>query len=174
MATVTASALASMKDAQATRHGNTAVPYLVEQEIDLSKIATQKGSALAAGDIVEAIKVPAGSVVLLAGLAAKTVKAGSSTDVALDFGITGNDPDRFVDGWVYGTAAAGDFAPFATTAITPIAFSAVSETLDILIAAQSGTVTGGIVRAWAVLLDVNDRPQGGIVGLTTRYVPSNV
>lgn len=167
MATITASALTNMASAQATRHGNTAVPYLVEQEIDLAKIAAQKGSALAAGDIIEAVKVPAGTLVKFAGLALKTDMTGTSTDATVDFGITGNDPDRFVDGWDVDAAVPGDQAPIAATAITPVAFSAVDDTLDILIATQTGTITGGVIRVFAEFLDLTDRPQGGIVGVTS-------
>jgi len=43
-------------------------PYLVQNSIDFSAAVTAKGTALAAADIIEAITVPANTMILDAGL----------------------------------------------------------------------------------------------------------
>jgi hypothetical protein len=72
--------------------------------------ATTKGTALAAADVIEVIDVPAGTMVLNAGLQVITVATGESNDTTVDLGITTTDPDCFVDGFDLDAAAAGAYA----------------------------------------------------------------
>ena len=147
-----------------TGHGqrtNKRTPYLVEWYIDLADAVTAKGSALAQGDVIEAIKVPAGTQVLFAGLQVIEEMEGSSTDATIDMGITGGDVDAFVDGFDLDGAAAGAFASPATASITPATFVTTADTIDLLIATQTNTITGGVLRVFASLLDCSyqyDRP----------------
>ena len=136
---------------------NRRTPYMVETYIDLADAVTAKGSALAQGDIIEAIKVPAGTQVLFAGFQKKTAMTGTSTDLTFDFGITGGDVDAFVDGFDFDGASVGAYATVASAAITPATFVTTDDTLDILFATQTGTVTGGIIRVFAVLVDLSDQ-----------------
>ena len=157
MATITT--LAS----QGTGHQNRTnkrTPYLTEAYIDFAAATTAKGTALAAADVIEAIKLPAGTWVLAAGLQKVGAMTGSSTDLTLDFGVTGVNADAYVDGWDFDAAAVEAFAASPTTA-NEVTVVASTDTIDILIATQTGTLTGGVVRAWAIVQDIsnlNDRP----------------
>jgi hypothetical protein len=71
----------------------TNMPYFVEKTIDFAVAATTKGTALAAADVIEVIDVPAGTMVLNAGLQVITVATGESNDTTVDLGITTTDPD---------------------------------------------------------------------------------
>lgn len=149
-------------------NNNVAVGYLAENVIDLAEAATAKGSALAASDVIEAIRVPAGTQVLFAGVQIVSVMTGTSTDATIDLGITGGDVDAFVDGMDLDGAALGAYGTPATAAITPATFVTTADTIDILIATQTGTITGGKIRVFAHLLDCSatnrKRPGIAVVG----------
>lgn len=129
-------------------------PYMIQNTIDLAVATTSKGTALAASDVYQCLSIPASSVILHAGLQVVTVMTGTSTDTGYDLGITGGDVDNFVDGFDYDGAAAGDYAP------TPAAYAPVvvgtADTLDILVAAQTGTSLTGKIRVFATLMDISD------------------
>lgn len=126
--------------------------FMTQVTIDFAKAASAKGTALAAGDIIQTIKVPAGFQCITAGWEVLTVHTGTSTDTALDLGFTGGDPDIYVDAFDYDAAAVGAFASLAGTA-APVQIGAAADTLDILIQAQTGTTTGGKLRVFAKLMD---------------------
>lgn len=134
-----------------------------EVTIDLPTAATEKGSALAAADIIEAIDLPANSVVIAAGLEVTTANAGS-TALTLDLGVTGVDVDVFVDGFDLEAASAGDFAQ-APAAYQPVVIGDTADTLDLLIASLTTTNTAGAVRVWVVYADVRDTRKPGITAL---------
>lgn len=128
-------------------------PYMAEWVIDFAKVAEEKGSALAAADVIETISVPAGSHVIMAGLQVLEPMTGTSTDATLDFGVTGGDVDHYVDGFDLDAAAANAYAPGASTVYDPT-FFATADTLDVLIATQTGTITGGKLRVYAIIVPV--------------------
>jgi len=127
-------------------------PYMVQGILDFAQAATDKGSALAAADIIEAITVGANTMVMAAGMECTTTPSGG-TGTVLDLGITGGDVDAFVDGFAFDSASAGDYATLANTA-TPILVTT-SDTVDVLIQAATTVSTAGKVRVWAVLMDVD-------------------
>ena len=131
------------------------VPYLVDVSIDFAAAATAKGSALAAADIIECISVPANTLILNAGIEVITVLGGESSDTALDLGVTGVDVDVFVDGFDGDAAAAGAYAQNAA-AFQPVVIGT-ADTIDLLIAAATTAPTSGVVRVWAVLMDIDGR-----------------
>lgn len=146
-----------------SRATNVKVPYLVEVEIDLADAVTEKGSALAQADVIEAIPVPANTVILAGGAAKKTAMTGTSADLTFDIGITGGVVDNLVNGWDFDGAAVDSYA-------TPIGvqepvFVTAADTIDILFATQTGTVTGGVLRVFALLLDVSDSKAPGLAAL---------
>ena len=132
-----------------------AVPYLVDVTVDFAAAATAKGSALAAADVIEALSVPANTVILNAGMEVITVLGGESSDTTFDLG-TGVDADNFVDGFDADAAAAGAYAQNAA-AFQPIV-AGTADTIDILIATATTAPTSGEVRVWAVLMNVDGRP----------------
>ena len=139
----------------------TNTPYFVEKTIDFAAAAAAKGSALAAADIIEVIDVPAGTMVINAGLQVITVSTGESADNTLDLGITGVDADCFVDGFDLDAAAAGAYAQNAA-AFQPLIVGT-ADTIDLLIATATTAPTGGKVRVWAVMCDIGAKPAPGIV-----------
>lgn len=132
-----------------------AVPYLVDVTVDFAAAATAKGSALAAADVIEALSVPANTVILNAGMEVITALGGESSDTTFDLG-TGVDADNFVDGFDADAAAAGAYAQNAA-AFQPIV-AGTADTIDITIATATTAPTSGEVRVWAVLMDVDGRP----------------
>jgi hypothetical protein len=149
MATVTA-----LKGGATAGRTAGSVPYLVSVEVDFAAAATAKGSALAAADIIEAINVPANTVALTAGIEVISALVGESSDTRLLLGVTGGDVDAFVASWDATAAVAGAYAPAATT--VPVVFAA-ADTIDLEIDAATTAPTAGVVRVWAVLMDVDGR-----------------
>jgi len=133
------------------------LPYVVEKTIDFAVATTAKGSALAAADVIEAIDVPAQSVVLNAGY---EVTATITGDVTIDLGVTGIDADVFVDGAVLAAATTvGTFAQNAA-AYQPVVLGA-ADTVDLLIAGSTAAISAGKVRVWALIVDVSDKDAPG-------------
>jgi hypothetical protein len=131
-------------------------PYVVRYVIDIADAVTEKGSALAQADVIQAIPVPANTRILDAGLYCKTAMTGTSTDLTFDFGITGGDVDNYVDGWDFDAAVAGDFAT-PVGIVEPVTVTT-ADTIDILLITQTGTLLTGEVIAWALLYDISDVP----------------
>lgn len=150
MATVTTLAGGSVDGFTAGR-----MPYFKEVLIDFAAAATAKGSALAAADVIEAISVPANTMILNAGLEVITVAGGESSDTTVDLGVTTTEPDNFVDGFDLDAAAAGAYAQNAA-AFQPLVIGS-ADTIDLLIATATTAPTSGVVRVWAVLMDIDAR-----------------
>ena len=131
------------------------VPYFVDMTMDFAAAATAKGSALAAADVIECISVPADTLILNAGFEVITAAGGESADNAWDLGITGVDADVFVDGFDGDAAAAGAYAQNAA-AYQPVVI-ATADTIDLLIQAATTAPTSGVLRVWAVLMDIDGR-----------------
>jgi hypothetical protein len=62
--------------------------------------------------------------------------------------------DNFVDGFDFDGASVGDYAFKAGQ--TPVLIGGTSDTIDIEIQAMTGTTTGGVIRMFAVCMDVDD------------------
>jgi len=85
-----------------------------------------------------------------------TLLAGESSDNAFDLGVTGVDADVFVDGFDADAAVAGGYAQNAA-AFQPVVIGATADTIDLLIQAATTAPTSGVVRVWAVLMNVDGR-----------------
>lgn len=141
---------------------NVKTPYFVETEIDFAAAVTAKGSALAQADVIQALDIPAGTVILMGGVQVTEAMAGTSTDTTLDVGITGGDVDNLVDGFDFDGASLSDYA--VTGVNEPVVVSA-DDTIDILIATQTGTITGGKLRVFALLVDIVEKNAPGLAAL---------
>jgi hypothetical protein len=131
----------------------------MEVELDFVAIAAARAAAgataLASGDVLEAIPLPAKALVLHVGV--DVVTAGTS-GLTLDVG-DGADADGYLDG-VSG-AAVGSFASVATVAGDPGALVGLSagkyysaaDTIDVVLVGQ---VPGDLVcRVWALVVDAS-------------------
>jgi allophanate hydrolase subunit 2 len=142
--------------------GGVRTPYMVEVEVDLAEVVTAKGSAIAQGDVIEVIDLPAGTMILAGGVQVTEAMTGTSTDATIDVGVTGGDVDNLVDGLDLDGAAAG---AYAATGVNEPVIVASADTIDILVVTQTGSITGGKVRVFAVLLDVSAKSTPGLAAL---------
>ena len=139
------------------------IPYVIGKEINLATAVTTKGTALAQGDVIEALDLPAGCMILAGGALKVTAMTGTSTDLTFDIGITGGDVDNIVDGWDFDGAAVGSYAtPLGVQ--EPVVVST-ADTLDILFTTQTNTVTGGKIWVYAVVVDIRPTENPGIAAL---------
>ena len=125
-------------------------PYMVQTTLNWATALSDKGSALAASDVIPVIAVPKGTMVLNAGIEVDTATDGSTFTV--DLGMV--DADVFVDGFDATSAA-------AVVAQNPAAYQPVmavaNDNIDVTIATLSGgAVTSGKFRVWAILMDCTD------------------
>ena len=116
-------------------------PYLVENTIDISAINGDSGAAQ--NDVIQALDIPAETLVMEAGI---EVLTALSSSVTLDLGITGGDVDIYVDG---DTNATG----YAALTGTARHIAASADTLDVLV--LSAASSAGKIRVWAVMCDVS-------------------
>lgn len=117
--------------------------------IDLTEL-----SGLASTDTIEAIEVPAGTIVLSAGYEIITAGTGTGT---LSLGDA-SDVDRYVAAVVQ--TAAGQKAALATN--VPHLYTA-ADTIDL----KSATaVCNSKVRVWAIMADCNGTSDDMVVALT--------
>ncbi|AXP07707.1 hypothetical protein SmphiM6_15 [Sinorhizobium phage phiM6] len=133
--------------------------YKIWYEVDLAEAVTAKGSALATGDIIEAVRVPAGHLVLAAAAKKSAALTGTAADLLIDVGITGVDADAYVADWDFDAAAVGSYATPPAAAV-PLVVST-SDTIDLLLA-FTGTVTGGKIEVHAVVADLTHESRGAI------------
>lgn len=143
---------------------NVRLPYLAEVEINIVDVIAEKGSAVAAADVIDVIGIPANTIVLAATLQKTSAFAGTSTDLTLDFGVTGGDTDAFVDGWDFDGATVGTHGALAAGSSVGVLFDTAGK-LSILVATQTGTWTAGKIRAQVLMLDISDKRTATIAQL---------
>jgi len=125
---------------------NGRTPYLVENTVNLDTFNP------AQNDVVQAIDVPAETLIMAAGV---EVLVACSSSVVLDVGITGStagfsDPDAYVDAY---DATGASYAPRDVADGAPMLTCKVADTIDVLVAGAASTV--GKIRVWAVLCDIS-------------------
>ena len=111
-------------------------------------------SALAATDVIEAIEVPAGTIVLSAGYEILTVGTGSGT---LSLG-DGGDVDRYVA--AVAQTAAGQKTALATN--VPHLYTA-ADTIDLT---SATAVCNSKVLVWAIMADCNGNSEDYVVSMS--------
>lgn len=131
--------------------------YKIWKEVDIAAAVTAKGSALAAADVIEVLRLPAGTVILAAGAQKTAAMTGTSTDLTFDIG-TAVDPDQYVDGWDFDAAAVNSYATPLGVQLAQVLSA--SDTLDITIATMTGTLLTGKVLVWAVVADLTVEQRG--------------
>ena len=114
-------------------------PYFVENTIDFDVFNPE------ANDVVQALNVPAETLVINPGLEVLTALSGS---VTLDLG-DGDDVDRYVDG---DTNAVGHATTVAKASNSGHVY-ATADTIDVTVLGATAAV--GKVRVYAVMCDVS-------------------
>jgi hypothetical protein len=145
-----------------TRHmDNTNLVYKVWRELDIAAAVTAKGSALAQADVIEALRLPAGVQVLAAGAQKTAAMTGTTADLTIDLGITGVNADAYAAAWAFPGAAVGSYAtPLGDQTVALVVST--TDTIDILLKAMTGTLTGGKIMVWAVVVDITPEQRGVI------------
>jgi hypothetical protein len=147
MAIVTSALQAATGNSRPTRN-----VYMVENTINFADHTVDPS----AGDVVQAITVPAGSVIMAAGLevvTALTLDNDADNDVTIDLG-TDTEADKYVDGFDADAATAGTYAAADAAAAGPEVHGT-ANTLDMTFAATSADgISAGKIRVWAVMLDI--------------------
>ena len=121
---------------------NGRTPYLVENTIDMSVSGFQP----AANDIVQALDVPAESIVMNAGI---EVLTASPSSVTLDMG-DGDTVDIYVDGL---DSTSTGYSAVHQDVLSTGKIYASADTIDIKVLGAQDTT--GKVRAWAVVCDIS-------------------
>ncbi len=98
--------------------------------------------------------------------------ASTSTDLTLDIGFTGGNTDWVADGFDYDGAAVNAYtAPVVAELPIQIDAAGTNNSLDVLIATQTGTFTGGKLRIFAYVMDAtNIDDEDGMPGAVARDV----
>ena len=153
MAAGTISTLASVARGSSARGRQ---PYFVEQSIDLAAAVTAKGGALEAGEIIQAITVPANTMIMTAGFEITTVEGGNSADALMSLGVTGGDVDRFVGGFEIDAAdaPAGTYATMADGS-APVIIGGTADTIDLELDSITTAPSDGVLRVFAILMNVD-------------------
>ena len=111
---------------------------------------TAGATALAAGDSIEVLQIPANTLVMAVGATTTTLEGAAST---FDIGLTGGDVDGFVDG---GDANAAGTTNSNGALLIPNNnghYFEDADTIDMLIGV-SGVVTDlAKVKVWALVVD---------------------
>lgn len=158
MATITSLAQTSSSTTGAT-HEWKAMPTVYKFTLDLAVAATAKGSALASADVIECIRVPAGSVVMAAGIYCVTAGTGGTSDQAFTLG-DGSSANRYATTFDADAAVAGGMS-VVVPSTDKFAYAA-SDTIDVTISAGTTINTAGKFLIWAIVVDINDIESVGL------------
>ena len=147
MANITAALKASSGNSQRGRN-----VYYVDNVIDLTANSINPATA----DTIQAITVPANTLVVAAGLqVVNSATMNTGTDATASLGFTGGDVDEFVATFDIDGAADGAYAP--QIAITGLTASTSDDTIDVLLAGTGTSFSAGKIRVYAMLMDISDQ-----------------
>tara|TARA_A100001388_G_scaffold262795_1_gene232630 strand:+ start:645 stop:1127 length:483 start_codon:yes stop_codon:yes gene_type:complete len=125
--------------------------YYVDNVIDLTANSINPN-----GDTIQAITVPANTLILAAGLqVVESATMNSGTDATASLGFTGGDVDEFVATFDIDAAADGAYAP--QIAITGLTASTSADVIDVLLAGSGASFTAGKIRVYAIMMDISDQ-----------------
>ena len=124
-----------------------------EVELDFAAIVAARAAAgataLAAGDTLQVINLPAYSVVLAAGLNIVSAET-TNTTATFDFGFTGGSPAAAN---VYANDAASNVVAMDSDNLANPTVIATADTIDILL--NTAVPANAVVKAWAIVADCN-------------------
>jgi len=144
MATITSTLKSATGNSQRGRN-----PYMVENTIDL----TAQAISSTAGDVVQAITVPANTKILTAGFqVVNSATMNSGTNATATLGTA--DADEYVTAFDIDGASDGAYAPSVTVSADVVLSTA--DTLDLTFAGDGATYTAGKIRVYAVMMDVSE------------------
>ena len=146
MAEITAVLKAASGNSQRGRNA-----YYVDNVIDLTANSINPN-----GDTIQALTVPANTLILAAGIqVVESATMNSGTDATASLGFTGGDVDEFVATFDIDAAADGAYAP--QVAITGLTASTSADVIDVLLAGSGASFTAGKIRVYAIMMDISDQ-----------------
>ena len=130
--------------------------YMVEAVLDISKIANY---TCVNGDIFQLLEIPAGTLIIAAGAEVLTAFNGTTPTVDIDF-AAGDDIVDGGDVTATGYLAAGaNGGANLTSQVTFTQLVTAADTIDVKLIAASADVTSGVLRVYAVVVDLNGIAQ---------------
>ena len=127
---------------------------LMEVELDFAKItadrATAGATALAAGDSIQVLNIPANTLVMAVGATTTTAEGAAST---FDIGLTGGDVDGFVDGGDANAAGTTQSNGALLIANNNGHYFATADTIDMLIGVSGAVTDAAKIKVWALVAD---------------------
>lgn len=130
--------------------------YMVEAVLDISKIANY---TCVNGDVFQLLEIPAGTFIISAGAEVLTAFNGTTPTVDIDF-AAGDDIVDGGDVTATGYLAAGTNGGANNTAqATFTQLVTTTDTIDVKLIAASADVTSGVLRVYAVVVDLNGVAQ---------------
>jgi hypothetical protein len=152
---------------------DTRLPYVIEVTVTAAQMLAAKGSAIAAADVYDLVRIPTNTVVR--GVWARKTAAfvGTSTDLSLNIGYTGGDVDVWVAAWDFDAAVLGTFGPrgvglpLGALGAIDTSITGAQGLISMVIAAQTGTWTGGEITLYVECIDLGDtdNSRAGVVAL---------
>ena len=138
--------------------------YVLEKELDIAKLVSDGTfSNVTSGDVFQLLEVPANTIVLTAGANVTTVFTGGSAAADIDFA----GGDDIVDGGDltsagYLAAGSNGQANIINTgaANTFTALQSSADTIDVTISATDTNCVSGVLRLYAVCLDISSQQTG--------------
>ena len=127
---------------------------LMEVELDFAKITaarvTAGATALAAGDSIQVLNIPANTLVMAVGATTITAEGAAST---FDIGLTGGDVDGFVDGGDANAAGTTQSNGALLIANNNGHYFATADTIDMLIGVSGAVTDSAKIKVWAAVVD---------------------
>lgn len=122
-------------------------------ELDFAKIVAARAAAgataLAAGDTLQVVPLPAGTVILSAGLQVTSAET-TNTTATFDLGFTGGSPAAAN---AYANDAASNALAYVAADLANPTLVGAADTLDILL--NTAVPTDAVVRVFVVAADVS-------------------
>tara|TARA_R110002012_G_scaffold321839_2_gene551777 strand:- start:150 stop:626 length:477 start_codon:yes stop_codon:yes gene_type:complete len=156
--------MATYTDSHGFNKGTAAHPSMgvtkvsvMEVDLNFATITTDRAAAgataLAGGDVIEVLSLPAKTLVLNVGLDVTTAEGGTLT---IDVG-DGADPDGYLDGVNANTAASycsalalSEGTPNTVTGLSDGKYYAAADTIDVKIV---NAADAAVMRLWALVVD---------------------
>ena len=137
-------------------------PYLLSNTIDIAVENTNNAAALAANDILQIFTLPKDTLIMAAGFEVEALLTGESNDTTFNLGITtastggiAADVDEFVAAMDTDAMAVGSYATMIPS-VYPAVVGSTTTTLDLELQAAGTAPTGGKLRVWCVLMNIDN------------------
>ncbi len=130
--------------------------FLIEKTIDIAKMIAN-GYTMAAGDVFQALEIPAHAMVLFAGAEVTTVFDGTTPLMDIDFAagddiVDGGDPTSL--GWLASGTNGTAMSTSGTITFTQLVTT--TDTIDVVLNAGAADVTAGVLRVVAAVMLVEE------------------